>query len=161
MTEVNQPRTGAFQAVVRAGADETPYQRAGGGQPIVVVSIAAIDDPECQALVFALAACHRVYVPGIRGSPKDFSAWLRLFLDGIGLETVALVAEEALAVPAVSFTALQPDRVRALVVIGTAATDSTAEVSGTPLLTLGRGRTPEGLADLIGRFLAGGPVDLE
>ena len=99
MTEVNQPRTGAFQAVVRAGADETPYQRAGAGQPIVVVSIAAIDDPECQALVFALAASHRVYVPGIRGSPKDFSGWFRLFLDGIGLEAVALVAEEALAVP--------------------------------------------------------------
>jgi hypothetical protein len=79
---INQSRTGSFRAVVRAGADETVYQRAGAGRPIVALSTRTLDDGAWSAVITGLATRFRVIVPLVDPGRADFSGGLRRFLDG-------------------------------------------------------------------------------
>lgn len=108
------------RCVVSAAARDTEYLRAGWGLPPVVLLAADGDAP---ALVAPLARHFRVVAPGAAaaraaGGREEFVAWLRDFIDGVGLPPVALVAEPALADAGAGFAAAEPARVACLVLLG-------------------------------------------
>lgn len=158
---LNQTRTGSFKAVVRAGTEETAYHRTGAGRPIVALSRRPLDDPGWNPLIETLATRYRVIVPMLDTARPDFAVWLRSFLDGIGLTAVVLLADEPLSAPAVGFAVLDTDRVEALVVLADVDGDSVTAVGETRVLTVRRQRPAADVVDLVERFFAGQPLNLE
>lgn len=158
---INQSRTGSFRAVVRAGADETVYQRAGAGRPIVALSTRTLDDGAWSAVITGLATRFRVIVPLVDPGRADFSGWLRRFLDGIGLTSAVLLADEPLSAPALGFSVLDTDRVEGLVVFAESDADSVTEIGNCRVLTVRPGRPVEELVGVVGLFLTGESIDLE
>ena len=132
-------------ACVVAGAVDTPYQAAGRGAPVVILS----DAPRRLAtLLTRLPRRLRVVAPTLRaGEPParaaatDFSGWLGSFLDALGVARVALVADSWLAAPAVGFALLDPARVARVALLQ----------SGPPVV----GVTDGGIAD---RLASGGAL---
>src|SRR5690348_3034163 len=86
------------RAAVDAGTTCTRYVRAGAGAPVLVLDPDLAPGGAPGALVLALATRFRVVTPeiaelGLAGDPAfdaglAFSAWLRQFLDGLGLPRV-------------------------------------------------------------------------
>ena len=102
----------AVRAEVRAGDRVTRYFRAGAGRVVLLLRPVAAA-AEWAAAAAELAARCRVIVPDIPEAP-DFTAWLGDFLDGLGLESVTILADPALGGAAREFAALEPERVRLL-----------------------------------------------
>jgi hypothetical protein len=76
----------AVAAFVQAGAVETPYVRAGHGESVILVG--AVAPVEEDALFLHLATRYRVFAPIVvtSASCTSFDAWLRDFIDGLGLD---------------------------------------------------------------------------
>lgn len=103
-------------AVLTAGGIETPYLRVGTGRTVLVLRAGDRGDAP-SPIVAALADRFRVIapVPPARladGGDDAFHAWLRDLLDGLGLDGVTLVADGAIAAPALAFALADPLRVR-------------------------------------------------
>jgi pimeloyl-ACP methyl ester carboxylesterase len=102
----------AVRAEVRAGDRVTRYFRAGAGRVVLLLRPAAATTAWSAAAAELAARC-RVIVPDIPESP-DFTSWLGDFLDGLGLESVTILADPALGEAAREFATREPDRVRLL-----------------------------------------------
>lgn len=108
-------RTGSFRAVVRVGDTVVEYSRTGSGRPVVLLGL-----PSRSGLRPALSQHFKLVVPE-SGPSGDFATWLRCFLDGLGLSEVDLVGGETLARPALDFAVMEPDRIKRLVLLPSAA----------------------------------------
>jgi hypothetical protein len=104
-------------AEVRVGDHVTRYVRRGSGSPVVVVGANADQNGVWASLVNALAGNHRLVIPQLPQSESDVASWLRSFIEGIGLSSVALIAGGDARVPAVSLAAADDFTVRKLVLI--------------------------------------------
>lgn len=109
------------RAVLSAGGVETAYLRVGAGAPVVVLRAGAADGA-ASPLVLALADRFRVLAPvppaGLAGRGDDaFAAWLRDVLDGLGVDGATIVAEGAMAPPALAFALADPLRVRRIALV--------------------------------------------
>src|SRR5581483_10149221 len=90
-----------------AGETDTPYTRAGRGEPVLVLTA------DCDTATRLLSELPRRY-QAIAPDPRihrDFSAWLLGFLDALGLAQVALIVDSAFAPDAIYFALHEPDRV--------------------------------------------------
>lgn len=116
------------RASVHAGGTTTNYFRAGSGDVVVLLGH-AFADVSRDSLLDALATTHRVIVPEISG-PGDAevatiarAAWLRSFLDGLGLDDVSIVARDECALTALAYALTDFDRVRSVVLLLRNASD--------------------------------------
>ena len=130
-------------AEVRVGDHVTRYVRRGSGSPVVVVGANADQNGVWAPLVDALAGNHRLIIPQLPRSEPDVAGWLRSFIEGIGLSSVALIAGSDARLPAISLAAADDFTVRKLVLVGDGesniggGTSSDSEASSSdPLRTL-------------------------
>lgn len=109
------------------GAIETHYQRAGAGRTLVLL----VPPPRDLEVLAPLLARWRVIVPestsvlALPGSPGStpFAAWLRGFLEGLGVQRVCVLAHASLAVALATVQAQQPDLVDHVEILGPAPYD--------------------------------------
>jgi pimeloyl-ACP methyl ester carboxylesterase len=107
------------RACVVAGNTDTHYLRAGRGEPVLVLTA----NPDAsRTLLDLLPRDFRVMAPeatapgGAGATPTlDFAAWIRDFLDALGIACVAMIVDPCFAAPALGFALLEPDRVKGLV----------------------------------------------
>ena len=104
-------------AEVRVGDHVTRYVRRGSGSPVVIVGANADRSGVWAPLVNALAGNHRLIIPQLPLSEPDVASWLRSFIEGIGLSSVALIAGGNTHVPALSLAAGDDFTVRKLVLV--------------------------------------------
>ena len=104
-------------AEVRVGDHVTRYVRRGTGSPVVVVGANADRNGVWAPLVDALAGSHRLVIPQLPLSEPDIASWLRSFIEGIGLSSVALIAGDNAHGPALSLAAGDDFTVRKLVLV--------------------------------------------
>ena len=177
------PDTSPARALVDAGAICTPYLRAGVGAPLVLLG-AREEAAGASPLLVRLSARFRVVAPepgawcggapngdapGHEGAVPSFAAWLRGFLDGLGIQQASIVAREELALRALSFSLTDPLRVDRLVLLYRDAVDpAVRSAAATQMLgTMGHalllrreplvGADDDGLDDVV-RFLRGEDV---
>jgi hypothetical protein len=79
------------RAVVSAGGVDTEYVRAGRGEPVVLLA-ADIESLEVQRTI-DVAARNCLIIAASPPSHTDFTAWLRGFLDGLGLTHARVVMD--------------------------------------------------------------------
>ena len=109
------------RAAVCSGPVETAYRRAGRGDTIV--ALAAREWGAGCELFPTLARDFRVIVPELEDSPADtgrraaFATWLTAFLDGLGLDSVTLLADERFGGAALGSAMIEPGRIGRLVVV--------------------------------------------
>jgi 4,5:9,10-diseco-3-hydroxy-5,9,17-trioxoandrosta-1(10),2-diene-4-oate hydrolase len=96
---------------------ETGYLRAGCGPAVLLlvpasqtVGSSGNGPGTFDGLVDALAAHCRVFVPDADPA-LPFSEWLRGFMDGLGLVSASLVADDAVGAHALDFARTHPERV--------------------------------------------------
>ncbi len=120
-------RSGAFQAVVRAGDSVTAYLRMGRGQPVVLLRHAAHDEAIWGMVLSEVGQRHRAIVPEQAPDGADFPAWFALFLDGLGLGAVGVVSDAHFGMCCLDADVTHPDRITTLVILADA--DSAASLS--------------------------------
>jgi pimeloyl-ACP methyl ester carboxylesterase len=151
-------------AQVRSADYTTRYIRVGAGQPVVIVD--ATTDPSAlwPDFVGRLAELRRVILPEVQGGPDRFTAWLRSFLDGMGLPPVTLIAIGELCIASLEFALLEPERVQKLVLVPSGGAEETglasvltpsAGASSVPMLVIRRDWPAADAIPLIERFLQG------
>jgi hypothetical protein len=102
-----------IEAAIRVGDCDTEYRCAGSGRPLVALSRRL--DPPFLRHCDALAREGRVVAPVMPvGTPAECTAWLVDLLDGFGLESATLVADETAALAAVALVLEWPERVTAV-----------------------------------------------
>ena len=79
-------------AMAHAGAAETPYLRAGRGEPLVLLTARNADDLANDALMAALVEQFRVIVPALPAGPID-DAWLWDVLDCLGVHQARILVD--------------------------------------------------------------------
>jgi len=115
------------RARVVAAGTETGYLRTGSGRPILLLAGGASDEVVA-ALLAALRPRGRIVapelpgacgVPGSNGSgrPATFNSWLRAFLEGLGLGSVQVVADEQCASAVLDFAHEEPGRIERVLVL--------------------------------------------
>ena len=156
------------RASVWCGTVETGYERAGRGDTIVV--LAARDWRGAPALFPTLARDFRLIVPELDrphaapGERPPFAVWLTAFLDGLGLESVTLLADERFGGAALGSATIEPMRVARLVVVldardtdhPLATTETTLCGTGTKLCVTWLGTDLESSASEVAAALLGG-----
>ena len=130
----HSPQVTGVHAVVDAGAVSTPYVRAGVGSTVLLLCSAARPSPLVAPLFAALTSSFRVIAPH---DPRvcrpetnlsvAFPVWLRGFLDGLGVERTAIVAQEEMAARALGFALSDPLRVSRLALTYRDAADAAHE----------------------------------
>ena len=149
-------------AQVRSADYTTRYIRVGAGQPVVIVDATMDSGSLWPELIGRLAEGRRVIVPEVQGGHDRFVAWLRSFLDGMGLPPVTLIATGELCLAALEFTLLEPERVRRLVLVPAGRTEETGltsvmtpsvGVSTVAMLVVRRDTPPADAIPLIEQFL--------
>ena len=104
-------------AEVRVGSHVTRYVRRGSGSPVIVLGANASGNALWAPLVETLAARHRLVIPQTPKAEQDVVAWLRSFIEGIGVSSVALVAGGKSSSPAFALAAADDFTVRKLVLV--------------------------------------------
>jgi hypothetical protein len=148
-------------AEVRVADLVTRYVRRGAGRPVVVLRAHEDADALWPELLDAVASRGRVLIPDVLAPDASFVAWVRGFLDGLGLPSVALVATGRFCVPALELALLDPDRLDALVLVPRGRSEETGlsgvlgggERPGIPLLVLRREASADEAVRLIGAHL--------
>lgn len=128
------PADGAVLATVQTPAGETRYFRAGSGASVLLLGCHGTRDPLGRALFRELAQHFRVIAPipaeGVDATHAtscpgtSFSAWLRGVIDGLGLASPGVVADQGTGIPLLGFAMTDPDRVGRLVVVRRDAVDA-------------------------------------
>jgi hypothetical protein len=116
-------------AQVRSADYTTRYIRVGAGQPVVVADAAMTPSSLWPDLVGRLADGRRLIIPEVQGGQDRFAAWLRSFLDGMGLPPVSLLAAGELCLPSLEFALLEPDRLERLVLVPSGSAEETGLAS--------------------------------
>jgi pimeloyl-ACP methyl ester carboxylesterase len=110
----------------------------------------------------SLAESFRVITPEVPATGADVAHWLSGFLEGVGLERVALVATDGFCLPALELALLGADHVERLVLVpaghaGETGLDGTLATSlagvAVPLLVVRRGLSSEEALPLLMQFL--------
>jgi hypothetical protein len=104
-------------AEVRVGEHVTRYVRRGSGPSVVLLGADADANPLWAPLVESVAATHRVVVPQLPTDGANHSAWLRGFIEGLGLSAVVIMAGSALCEAALDLAAVDDFTVRKLVLL--------------------------------------------
>lgn len=109
------------EAILQTGSTEIRYRRAGRGSPVILLSREGVDAGLGAELFSWLAAGFRVIapeLPGMRSDPRPvMRSWLRDLIDGLGLASPGIVADESAGVGALEFALLHPERTRGLVTV--------------------------------------------
>jgi pimeloyl-ACP methyl ester carboxylesterase len=166
-------------ATVSDGALATSYLRAGSGRPTVVLGGASLLGPAdwrglCAVLKLIIPDHPAVGESDAFAVDAGFDAWLRGFVDGLGLERPHLIAGPAAGLAALAFAIAEPGRVARLVLLqahapatrphGDAVADR-LELCGVPVLVApglprADGETdPSASREQIIRFLVEGTPD--
>ncbi|HTK49538.1 MAG TPA: hypothetical protein VL328_16275 [Gemmatimonadaceae bacterium] len=149
-------------AEVRAHDRVMRYRREGAGRPLVVLRATPGPDGVWPELDAQLATCFRVITPEIPAGCTDVARWLTGFLEGLGIDRVALLATDACCLAAIELVLLDAAQIDRLLLVpaglvgdtgldGTLAT-SLAGVS-VPLLVVRRGLSAAEALPLVRRFL--------
>ena len=122
-------------AEVRAHDQVMRYRRAGAGRPLVVLR--GVDDtdalwPELDA---ELVSRFRVVTPELPAECEDVAAWVADFLEGLGLDRVAVLAAEPCCLSALELALLHAGQVERLVLVPAGAVGETG-LDGTLATTL-------------------------
>ena len=146
-------------AEVRAHDQVMRYRRAGAGRPLVVIR--GRPDALWPELESDLAARFRVLTPEL-SDDGDVAARARDFLEGVGLDRVALLAAEPFCVSALELVLLDACQVERLVLVPSGAAAETG-LDGTlattlagvtvPLLVVRRGLSSDPAVALVRGFL--------
>jgi pimeloyl-ACP methyl ester carboxylesterase len=118
--QVVQPEI--VRAAVHAAGTQMEYWRGGSGPAVLLAHASAADPDEHERWLRVLAGRFRVFAPyPVRdhGESGDQPLALRLrhFLDGLGLERVAVVADRSSAAEVLWLTLAEPDRIERIVVL--------------------------------------------
>jgi len=105
-------------AEVRVGELVTRYVRRGSGPSVVLAGTDTEASPLWAALVESLAPRYRLILPKCPPNGVDATAWLKGFIEGIGLESCVLVAGEPAAAAALELASGDELIVRKLVLLG-------------------------------------------
>jgi pimeloyl-ACP methyl ester carboxylesterase len=154
-------------AEVRAHDQVMRYHRAGAGRPLVLLRSAATPDSLWPELEEQLVAKFRVFTPELPADCEDVAAWVKDFLEGVGLDRIPLVAADPCCLSALELALLGADQIERLVLVpaglasetgldGTIAT-TYAGVS-VPLLVVRRGLSSAEALPLLRQFLEGSRV---
>ena len=147
-------------AEVRAHDQVMRYRRTGAGRPLVVLR--AGDDALWPELDAELATRFRVVTPELSPRCDDVAAWVRGFLEGVGLERVTLVAAEPCCLAGLELALLDTGQVERLVLVpggtaGESGLDGTLAPTlagvGVPLLVVRRGLAAADALPLVRNFL--------
>jgi pimeloyl-ACP methyl ester carboxylesterase len=122
-------------AQVRTADHVTRYVRFGSGRPVLILDEAPLAATVWPGLVDTLALQNRVILPEVPATELRFSAWLRDFIDGMGLPPATLVAIGDLCLLAIEFALLEPDRLENLVLVPAGRAEETG-LSGVLTSTL-------------------------
>ena len=119
-------------AEVRVGEHVTRYVRRGSGPAVVLVGADAKANPVWEPLVERLEVGHRIVVPQPPPANTDITAWLRGFIEGLGLSDVVLIAGNGTSDAALELANTDDFLVRKLVLmpnagdtVGTASSERT------------------------------------
>src|SRR5690242_17796873 len=93
-------------AEVRVGDLTTRYRRSGAGRPVVVLQPSGDAGADSSRLASLLSEHCRVIVPELPAEVTDAAAWLRDFLDALGIERAAVVVPEQLGIAALDLAPL-------------------------------------------------------
>ena len=104
-------------AEVRVGDHVTRYVRRGSGSPVILLGASVNGSSIWPMLVDALASRHRLVIPETPKAEPDVAAWLRSFMEGIGVFSVALVAGWKNRESALSLASVDEFTVRKLVLV--------------------------------------------
>ena len=85
-------------AEVRVGELTTRYRRSGSGRPVVVLQPVTDADDASPRLPELLNEHCRVIVAEVPAGATDAAAWLRDFLDALGIERATVVIPEQLGI---------------------------------------------------------------
>jgi pimeloyl-ACP methyl ester carboxylesterase len=150
-------------AEVRAHDQVMRYRRAGAGRPLLVLRSSLEAHPLWAELDAALVGAFRVLTPDLPLAGVDLAMWMRDFLEGVGLERVAVIADDALCITALEMVLLNAEQVERMVLVP-AGTASETGLDGTlatslagvavPLLVVRRGLSAREAVPLLMRFLS-------
>ena len=149
-------------AEVRAHDHVMRYHRAGTGRPVIVLRGA--DDPDAlwPELDAELTSRFRVVTPEISAECEDVAAWVADFLEGLGLDRVAVLAAEPCCLSALELALLHAGQVERLVLVpagtvGETALDGTLATTlagvSVPLIVVRRGLDAATALPLLRQFL--------
>ncbi|HKP15761.1 MAG TPA: hypothetical protein VJT85_06840 [Gemmatimonadaceae bacterium] len=128
-------------AEVRAHDQVMRYRRAGAGRPIVVLRGADEPDALWPELDAELISRFRVVTPALPADCEDVAAWVGDFLEGLGLDRVAVLAAEPCCLSALELALLNAGQVERLVLVPAGAVGETA-LDGTLATTLAGSSVP-------------------
>jgi pimeloyl-ACP methyl ester carboxylesterase len=103
------PATGVL-AEVRVGDLTTRYRRRGSGRAVVLRGAPGCADGASPPLAELLSADCRVIIPEVPEGVTDTAAWLRDFLDALGIERAAVVVPEQLGIATLDLALLDTGR---------------------------------------------------
>jgi hypothetical protein len=152
-------------AEVRAHDQVMRYHRAGVGRPLVLLRTAAAPDALWPELEEQLVARFRVLTPELPPDCEDVAAWVKDFLEGVGLDRVVVVATDPCCLSALELTLLGAQQIERLALVpsglagetgldGTLAT--TFQGVPVPLLVVRRGLSAAEALPLFQQFLEHG-----
>ena len=152
-------------AEVRAHDQVMRYHRAGVGRPLVLLRTAASVDALWPELEEELVARFRVLTPELPSDCADIAAWVKGFLEGVGLDRVVVVAADPYCLSALELALLGAQQIERLVLVpggvagetgldGTLAT--TYQGVPVPLLVVRRGLSAAEALPLFQQFLEQG-----
>src|SRR5262245_40305962 len=156
------PHSVGSLAEVRAHDQVMRYHRAGVGRPLVLLRTAACPDSLCPALEAQLVARFRVFTPEIPPDCEDVAAWVKDFLEGVGLDRIPLVAADPCCLSALELALLGADLIERLVLVpygfgGETGLDGTLATTyagvSVPLLVVRRGLAAAEALPLLRQFL--------
>lgn len=104
-------------AEVRVGEHVTRYVRRGSGPAVVLLGAQTETNPVWAPLVEALASNYRLVIPQPPSEEVDASAWLRGFVEGLGLSSFVLIAGGSLTTAAFELAIVDDLLVRKLVLL--------------------------------------------
>jgi pimeloyl-ACP methyl ester carboxylesterase len=155
---------GSF-AEVRAHDQVMRYRRAGAGRPILVLRSSLEPEPLWPELDEALVGAFRVLTPDVPCAGVDVAAWMRGFLEGVGLDRVTVIAEDLHCIAALEMALLNGDQVERMVLVPAGQSNETG-LDGTlatslagvavPLLVVRRGLSADEAVPLLMQFLEQG-----
>ncbi|MDB4883672.1 MAG: hypothetical protein JWL95_2438 [Gemmatimonadetes bacterium] len=141
------------------------YRRAGAGRPVLVLRSAVEPEPLWAELDEALVSVFRVLTPDLPHACADVAAWMRDFLEGVGIDRVTLIAEDSLCIAALEMALLNADQVERMVLVPAGRSNETG-LDGTlatsmagmavPLLVVRRGLSAGEAVPMLMQFLEQG-----
>ena len=123
-------------AQVRTADHITRYTRVGSGRPVIILDAPSRSQTLWPDLIDQMALTRRVLVPEVITAEPRFTAWLRGFIDGMGLPPATIVAVGDLCLPSIEFTLLEPERVERLILVPSGGVEETG-LTGVLTSTLG------------------------